>query len=77
MEDSREGEGDDEKKDVECQAHTWMMRKAKKLWYIRRGKTEGKEGEKKEQKKENHIFRACPKRIEGEIPRSYSRPFLH
>ena len=32
-------------------------------------------GEKRKEK--NHIFRACPKRIEGEIPRSYSRPFLH
>ena len=42
MEDSREGEGDDEKKDVECQVHTWMRKKAKKLRYIRRGKTEGR-----------------------------------
>ena len=32
-------------------------------------------GEKRKEK--NHIFRVCPKRIEGEIPRSYSRPFLH
>ena len=52
MEDSREGEGDDEKKDVECQVHTWMMRKAKKLWYIRRGKTEERgTGKKKEKEK--------------------------
>ena len=28
------------KKDVECQIHTWMIKKAKKSWYIRRGKTE-------------------------------------
>ena len=27
------------------------------------------------QKKENHIFRACPKRIKGEIPRSCLKPF--
>ena len=30
MEDSREGEGDDEKKGVECQVHTWMREKGKK-----------------------------------------------
>ena len=30
------------KKDVECQVHTWMIKKAKKPWYIRRGKTEEK-----------------------------------
>ena len=41
MEDSREGKGDDEK-GVECQIHTWMIKKAKKPWYIRRGKTEEK-----------------------------------
>ena len=28
-----------------------MMKKAKKLWYIRRGKTEGKGTEKKEKEK--------------------------
>ena len=28
-------------------------------------------------KEKNHIFRARPKRIEGEIPRSCLRPFLH
>ena len=33
--------------------------------------------EERKQKKKNHIFRACPKRIEGEIPRSYLGPFLH
>ena len=31
----------------------------------------------KKQKKENHIFRACPKRIYGDIPRSYLGSFLH
>ena len=30
------------KKDVECQVHTWMIKKAKKSWYIKRGKTEEK-----------------------------------
>ena len=29
------------------------------------------------QKKENYIFRACPKRIYGDIPRSYLGSFLH
>ena len=41
----------------------------------RKGGSEKRGREK--QKKKNHIFRACPKRIEGEIPRSYLRPFLH
>ena len=41
-----------------------------------RRKGDGKKKERK-QKKENHIFRACPKRIEGEIPRSYLGSFLH
>ena len=80
MEDSREGEGDDEKKDVECQVHTWMRKKGKKamIYKARKDRRKGdrKEGERK-QKKKNHIFRACPERIEGEIPRSYLRPFLH
>ena len=75
MEDSREGEGDDEKKDVECQVHTWIMKKAKKLWYIRRGKIEGRETEKKRKKKESQIFRVCPKRIYCYIPCSYLGSF--
>ena len=41
-----------------------------------RRKGDRKKGERK-QKKKNHIFRACPKRIEGEIPRSYLGHFLH
>ena len=41
-----------------------------------RRKRIGERGREK-QKKKNHIFRACPKRIEGEIPCSYLRPFLH
>ena len=40
----------------------------------RRG--DGKKGTEK-QKKENHIFRACPKRIYGDIPCSYLGSFLH
>ena len=40
------------KKDVECQVHMWMIKKAKKSWYIRRGKTEVKgTGNKKKKKK--------------------------
>ena len=39
------------KKDVECQVHTWMIKKEKKPWYIRRGKTEEK-GTGTERKKE-------------------------
>ena len=60
------------KKDIECQVHTWVREKGKKR-YIRRGKTEGKgigNRWREKRKKKNHIFRACPKRIEGEIPRS-------
>ena len=57
-------------KDIECQIHTWMIKKGKKPWYIRGGKTEEKRVDgKKERKsatgeeKENHIPRACPKRL--------------
>ena len=49
-----------------------MIYKARK---DRRKKKSKIGGEKRKEK--NHIFGACPKRIEGEIPRSYSRPFLH
>ena len=41
-----------------------------------RRKGDRKKGAEK-QKKENHIFRACPKRIYGDIPRSYLGSFLH
>ena len=50
MEDSREGEGDDEKKDVECQVHTWMMKKGKKAMVYKARKDRRKEDRKKEQK---------------------------
>ena len=49
-----------------------MIYKARK---DRRKKKSKIGGEKRKEK--NHIFRACPKRIEGEIPRSYLRSFLH
>ena len=49
------------KKDVECQVHTWMIKKAKTPRYIRRRKTEEKGDGKK--KKRNQISRACPKRL--------------
>ena len=51
------------KKDVECQVHTWMIKKAKKPWYIRRGKTKEGGTEKKQKEKENQISRAYPKRF--------------
>ena len=38
------------KKDVECQIHTWMIKKGKKPWYIRGGKTEERGDEKKREK---------------------------
>ena len=38
------------KKDFECQVHTWMIKKAKTPWYIRRRKTEER-GTKKEKEK--------------------------
>ena len=44
MEDSREGEGDDEKKDVECQVHTWMMKKGKKAM-VYKAKKDRRKGE--------------------------------
>ena len=46
MEDSREGEGDDEKKDVECQVHTWMMKKGKKAM-VYKARKDKKKGERK------------------------------
>ena len=57
-----------------------MMRKAKKAMIYKARKDRRKGDQKKEQrkqKKENHIFRAWPKRIYGEIPRSYLGSFLH
>ena len=50
MEDSREGEGDDEKNDVECQVHTWMMKKGKKAMVYKARKDRRKGGRNKEQK---------------------------
>ena len=49
-----------------------MIYKARKDRRFGGSKKRGRE----KQKKKNHIFRACPKRIVGEIPRSYLRPFL-
>ena len=51
MEDSREGEGDDEKKDVECQVHTWMMKKGKKAMVYKARKDRRKGDRKKEKEK--------------------------
>ena len=51
------------KKDVECQVHTWMIKKAKMPWYIRRRKKKEEGGE---------ISRACPKRL---IASLYARIF--
>ena len=57
MEDSREGEGDDEKerKDVECQVPTWMREKGKKgmIYKARKDRRKGdrKEGEKNRKRK--------------------------
>ena len=50
MEDSREGEGNDEKKDVECQVHTWMRKKGKKAMIYKARKNRRKGDRKKEQK---------------------------
>ena len=67
------------KKDIECQVHTWVREKGKKR-YIRREKTEGEGGIgnrwREKRKEKNHIFRACPKGIEEDIPRSYLSPFF-
>ena len=68
MEDSREGKEDDEKGRRMPNSHV-DDEKGKKPWYIRGGKTEEKVDGKKERKnttgeeKENHISRACPKRL--------------
>ena len=68
MEDSREGKEDDEKGRRMPNSHV-DDEKGKKPWYIRGGKTEEKGDGKKKRKnttgeeKENHISRACPKRL--------------
>ena len=41
------------KKDVECQIHMWMIKKAKKPQYIRRGRG----------KRKGEIAKACQKRL--------------
>ena len=51
MEDSREGEGDAEKKDVECQVHTWMMKKGKKAMVYKARKDRRRGDEKRNRKK--------------------------
>ena len=43
------------KKDFECQVHTWMIKKAKKPWYIRRRKTEEKGTKKKKEKEKSDL----------------------
>ena len=62
------------KKEVECQVHTWMIKKAKKPWYIRRGKTREK-GTGTKKKKENQISRACPKRLIATFHARIFNPF--
>ena len=66
MEDSREGKEDDEKGRRMPNSHV-DDKKGKKPWYIRGGKTGKKKKEKKKnttgKEKENHISRACPKRL--------------
>ena len=73
----KRGRGGWRKKDVECQVHTWMMKKEKKLWYIRRGKIKGRGTEKRRKKKESQIFRVCPKKIYCYKLFSYLGSFLH
>ena len=47
MEDSREGEGDDEKeKDVECQVHTWVREKGGKTM-IYKARKDRRKGDRK------------------------------
>ena len=59
MEDSREGEGDDGKKDVECQVHTWMREKVKKamIYKARKDRREGdqRKGERKTEKEKSYL----------------------
>ena len=59
MEDSREGEGDDAKKDVECQVHTWMREKGKKtmIYKARKDRRKGdqKERERKAEKEKSYL----------------------
>ena len=68
MEDSREGREDDEKGRRMTNSHV-DDKKGKKPWYIRGEKTEERGDGKRERKngtgeeKENHISRACPKRL--------------
>ena len=80
MEDSREGEGDDEKKGVECQVHTWMREKGKKamIYKARKDRRKGdrKEGEKNRKRKiisSGHVRRGLRVRYHVRT----LDPFLH
>ena len=59
MEDSREGEGDDKKKDVESQVHTWMRGKGKKAMIYKarkdRREEDRKKGERKTEKEKSYL----------------------
>ena len=55
------------------------MRKKGKKAMIYKARKDRRKGDRKiggeKRKEKNHIFRACPKRIKGEIPRSCLKPF--
>ena len=50
------------KKDVECQVHTWMIKKGKKAMVYKARKDRRKKNQNKKKKKKQ-ISRACPKRL--------------
>ena len=59
--------------------HVGEGKREKKIYKARKDRRKGASeiGGKKNGKKKNHIFRACPKGIEEEIPRSYLSPFFY
>ena len=51
------------KKDVECQVHTWMIKKGKKAMVYKARKDRRKEKTRTRKKRKKQISRACPKRL--------------
>ena len=51
------------KKDVECQIHTWMIKKGKKAIVYKARKDRRKEKTRTRKKRKKQISRACPKRL--------------
>ena len=80
MEDSGESEGDDKKEKGHWMPspHVGEGKREKKIYKARKDRRKRGIGNRwrEKRKEKNHIFRACPKGIEEEIPSSYLSPFF-